>query len=141
CMDACALTAHFGPDFDVIVAGEVLERIPNPGIFLDQAAKCLRPGGILVVTVPNAFNCISLFGLFRSREVVHRDHCFYFSAKTLARLGSIVGFRVQEVGYTDPLAYARRRPLLGPIWRMAIRSYPMFGQSVVLCFSVGSRES
>ena len=138
--DACALSDQFGADFDVIVAGEVVEHLPNPGMFMEQAAQCLRPGGKLLVTVPNAFNIMRLWGLVRGREIVHRDHCYYFSSKTLARLASLAGFGVSEIAYTDPLATARHRPGLTPLYRTAIKRYPAFGQSVVASFSVGSES-
>lgn len=138
CGDACALSDQFEAEFDVIVAGEVLEHLPNPGEFMEQAARCLRPQGILVVTVPNAFNCLRLWGLLRGREMVHRDHCYYFSSKTLARLGSLSGFRLREIGYTDPLAYARHHTGITPIWRRMIGRFPVFGQSVVASFAIGS---
>ena len=137
CADACALSERFEAEFDVIVAGEVIEHIPNPGIFMEQAAQCLRPGGSLVVTVPNAFNILRLWGLLRGREIVHRDHCYYFSSKTLARLGELSGFRTQEVGYTDPLALARHHVGITPLWRVAINKFPVFGQSVVFSFTIG----
>lgn len=40
---------------DVIIASEVLEHIPDPvlGGVLDQMSRKLRPGGTLLVTVPN----------------------------------------------------------------------------------------
>jgi SAM-dependent methyltransferase len=40
--------------YDVICAFQVLEHIPQPGAFLREARKCLRPGGRLIVSVPSA---------------------------------------------------------------------------------------
>jgi len=39
--------------FDVIIASEVLEHQPNPKVFLDEAAEHLKPGGLLLLSVPN----------------------------------------------------------------------------------------
>lgn len=47
---------------DVILATEVLEHLPDPAAALAEMARCLRPGGIAVLTVP------FLFGL---HEVPH----------------------------------------------------------------------
>ena len=41
--------------FDVVVAGEVLEHLANPGALLAEAYRVLRPGGTLVGSIPNAF--------------------------------------------------------------------------------------
>lgn len=43
-----------GRKFDVIFAGELIEHLSNPGLFLRCAKKHLRKGGKLVLTTPNA---------------------------------------------------------------------------------------
>jgi hypothetical protein len=51
----CAdITAKPLPEkFDVIIAGEVLEHIEVPGHFMNHCSQMRKPGGRLVVTVPN----------------------------------------------------------------------------------------
>lgn len=44
-------TATFG----AIICTEVLEHVPDPQIVLHEAARVLRPGGILLITVPFLF--------------------------------------------------------------------------------------
>ncbi len=52
--DATVDTAEFAPDsFDVIVSFHVLEHLPSPGRFFEQAATWLKPGGMLWLEVPN----------------------------------------------------------------------------------------
>jgi len=41
-----------GGSFDAVVAAEVIEHIPEVETALEEAARVLRPGGRLVVTVP-----------------------------------------------------------------------------------------
>ena len=41
--------------FDVVVAGELLEHVREPGDVVGEARRVLRPGGRLVASVPNAF--------------------------------------------------------------------------------------
>ena len=43
-----------GRKFDVIFAGELIEHLSNPGLFLRCAKEHLRGGGKLVLTTPNA---------------------------------------------------------------------------------------
>lgn len=43
-----------GQSFEVIVAGDVIEHMSNPGRFLDNCRRHLEPGGSLVITTPNA---------------------------------------------------------------------------------------
>lgn len=39
--------------FDCVVAGEILEHVPNPDDFLREARRVLVPGGTLVLSTPN----------------------------------------------------------------------------------------
>lgn len=41
--------------FDVVVAGELLEHLRDPGRLVDEVRRVLRPGGSFVASVPNAF--------------------------------------------------------------------------------------
>ena len=40
--------------FEAIVAGDVIEHMSNPGLFLDNCRRHLEPGGELLLTTPNA---------------------------------------------------------------------------------------
>jgi SAM-dependent methyltransferase len=41
--------------FDVVVAGELLEHVRDPGAVVAEARRVLRPGGTFVGSVPNGF--------------------------------------------------------------------------------------
>ena len=49
--DACALPPGLG-EFDALLAANLLCRVPNPAACLDEMARSLRPGGVLVMTSP-----------------------------------------------------------------------------------------
>src|SRR5690606_2077889 len=47
------LPAEVGTGYDVVVAGDVLEHVPWPLETLRQIGSVLRPGGQVLVSVPN----------------------------------------------------------------------------------------
>lgn len=88
-----------GPPFDLIVAGEVIEHLCNPGRLLD-ALRMLMTGTEtkLLITVPNASGRGYQYHDGRLHEIVNSDHCFWFSWKTLACLADKCGLYVLD-GY------------------------------------------
>jgi SAM-dependent methyltransferase len=39
--------------FDVVIAGEIIEHVPNPDLLLREIRRVLVPGGALVISTPN----------------------------------------------------------------------------------------
>lgn len=44
----------FNKKFDVVIAGDLIEHLDNPGMFLDNINKCMHKDSILIITTPNA---------------------------------------------------------------------------------------
>lgn len=49
--DACNLLAKFS-DYDLVFAGNLIDRLYDPALFLNLIKERIRPGGILVITTP-----------------------------------------------------------------------------------------
>ena len=51
--------APFADDsFDVVICSDVIEHLENASLMLREIRRVLRPGGLAVVTLPNAFNLV-----------------------------------------------------------------------------------
>ncbi len=68
---------------DLVVAGEVIEHLDDPGSFLDGLHALVAPGGLLVVTTPNAAGLVNAAALLGNYEVNHPDHVVLFTCTTL----------------------------------------------------------
>lgn len=53
------------PPFDLVIASEVIEHVEDPDGFLEDCLASLRPGGYLVVTLPNGLGPFEWAGLAR----------------------------------------------------------------------------
>ena len=82
--------AEFPGEFDVISLIHVLEHIPAPTALLKQVATKLKPGGWLVVEVPDCH--INPFFLLVA------DHASHFSPGALSTVVSGAGFEVLQAG-------------------------------------------
>jgi len=83
--------------FDLITMTHVLEHMPHPGRLLDRLRRALRPGGALLIEVPNADDAlIGLWGGYY-RPLCPGDHVSFFDERSLRRLLDEHGFAVASV--------------------------------------------
>jgi 2-polyprenyl-3-methyl-5-hydroxy-6-metoxy-1,4-benzoquinol methylase len=107
--------------FDVVFCGHTLQHFPDIAAFLRHARNHLRPGGRLVVTVPNVYHLPALFMGNTNRpnnrsNMVGGRHYNLFSERTLRNLLEVHGFDVEKIEYCDDTMNIRN-----PIHRSFIR--------------------
>ena len=84
--------------FDVIVAGEVVEHLQNPGMFFESVKTVMQPNRTeLIVTVPNAFRFETLRYLLKGIEYIHPDHNYWFSYQTISNLFTKNRFAITDI--------------------------------------------
>lgn len=77
----------------LVVCGEVVEHLSNPGFFLDGLRLYHVP---VIFTVPNAFAAIGRRHIMRGMENVNADHVAYYSHYTFKNLLQRHGFEVER---------------------------------------------
>jgi 2-polyprenyl-3-methyl-5-hydroxy-6-metoxy-1,4-benzoquinol methylase len=85
--------------FDTVVLWHVLEHVPDPVAAIRRARQVLRPGGLLVIAVPN-FE--SLQARWTGRHWFHLDvprHYHHFGLAVLRRLLVSNGFSILDVSH------------------------------------------
>lgn len=91
-----------GREFDVILLPDVLEHLRHPEWLLNSASKFLRPGGRIIVSLPNVANIVIrlslLFGRFEysERGILDRTHVRFFTYASGKRLIESAGLAVLE---------------------------------------------
>ena len=92
------ITMDLGQTFDTIVAGELIEHLPNPGTFLENMSRHLKPDGTLVITTPNPFYSKQAWKIWRhSQPSVHEEHTCWFDPITLNTLCQMSGLKVDKI--------------------------------------------
>ncbi len=92
--------------FDVIIGGEMIEHLNNPGLFLNGIKRFMNPQTDLVITTINAycglrFTLYFLRGKGGTQEAVHPDHVAYYSYSTLNLLLRRHNLDVREFLFYD----------------------------------------
>jgi 2-polyprenyl-3-methyl-5-hydroxy-6-metoxy-1,4-benzoquinol methylase len=84
--------------FDLVLAGDVIEHLNNIGHFFQSAQRVLKPGGELLITVPNAFAIKRMLGaVFLRQERNHPDHMVYLSLMNLQQAAWRFDYAITEV--------------------------------------------
>lgn len=103
--------------FEVIVLGDIIEHVNNPGRVFECCYEHLKEDGILVLNTPNVFNISNFFSMFRRGAYqANADHVYWFDPGLLSLLLSRHNFDVQEVSYSqfDPNFLKRWMQMLRP---------------------------
>jgi SAM-dependent methyltransferase len=82
-----------GKKFDIVICGEILEHLSNPGQFLEKL-KVYQTS--IVLSVPNAFADSALNSVKKGIEQVNKDHVAYYSYFTLKNLVERQGYTIDE---------------------------------------------
>lgn len=77
---------------DLLVLSHVLEHLAEPGRKLDEMAKLLKPGGRILVEVPNILSFA-----WRGLGMFHIGHINHFYPETLVLLLENAGFQLEEI--------------------------------------------
>ena len=122
--------------FDAVVAGDVLEHLAHPERFVARMLAALRPGGFLLISVPNVANVVIrlelLFGRFeyRDRGILDRTHRMFFTRRRLREILRGAEFTVRdETASTLPLHLIF--PGL-PFWLLAFPLWLLRGATALL---------
>ncbi len=94
--------------FDVVTLLNVLEHLADPVGALTEIRECvIRPGGVLVIDVPNEFNPFQLAArdthALKDWWVAPPAHLNYFDPDTLGRLLQGTGFEVRLMEASFPM--------------------------------------
>jgi SAM-dependent methyltransferase len=90
--------------FDVVTFFDSLEHMPSPASALKKAGQLLKPGGLLLATMPNidgllprcTYNVLCRpFGIWE--HPTPPDHLYEFSVDTITKLVERAGFEVSQV--------------------------------------------
>lgn len=122
---------EFKEKFDLIIAGELIEHLLNPGLFLKGIARFMDKDTELLVSTPNAFGFIRFIDAFIRRERTRPDHVAWHSARTLTQLLQANGLKVKEIMFYSFLSGKKRSVFLTRIRKFIFKFFPYFSDGLM----------
>ena len=126
--------------FDVVMASDVMEHTPAPSEFLGMMIQAAKPGGVILLSVPNVAHWTVRLNLFIGRfdyedvGIMDATHLRWFTQKSLKALLTHNRLTILEMsqtaGFTLPVyvhGKARFIPkrLRNPLIRVGLKLFPL----------------
>lgn len=108
--------------FDCIVFADVLEHLRDPWTTLRRYQQWLKPGGVIVASIPNVRNLALLYNLvvrgrwrYEDHGLLDRTHLRFFTRTEINELFSTAGLQAEFVGINRENLSTMRRFVAAPI--------------------------
>lgn len=122
----------FPVKFDLIFAGDLIEHLSNPGLFLQSCERNLGPGGRIIISTPNVFNLFNMASKLTHYEpIVNKDETAYFSFRLLRQLAGKNGLKVASYDYVYDLEYGFKESLKKRFLNIIYRFLTLFTDKFV----------
>ena len=128
-------------EFDVVIAGDILEHITCPGAMLEGVKRFLKPDGRIIISTNNAFGLHYQIKRWLGSYKEHFEHVSFFSPETLSHMFDRHGYNVTEMfgAYTRPPFSIKEKTLFAfgsPLFRI----YPVLAGTLIVVASLNKQE-
>lgn len=129
---------EFGVKFDVIFAGEIIEHLFDDSKFTRDCYELLKPGGILIVTVPNLVSLLNrllmLFGIMPLTAYTAAPfHYHVYNRSKLKNLIRKEGFEILKATSSYlPVNLFTKIPGIGKIFGFLGDLFPSLGNQLII---------
>lgn len=83
--------------FDVVIAGDIIEHLSNPGLMLDGIKRFTHDKSSIVITTPHAFGLINFIRYCLGRFVEGKEHVMSFNTQNITNLLVRHGYRIDSI--------------------------------------------
>lgn len=120
--------------FDVVIAGDIIEHLSNPGKMLDGLGRWLKPDGIVVVSTPNAFSLPAYLRWIRGCFHEGAQHVVCFNPITLSQLAARHGFEVVRALSCYQSTAKQTHGIAFTLGRRLFKQFPQLGGTLLFVF-------
>ena len=118
--------------WDMIIAGEILEHVDNPVLFLNAIHNQLKNYvKEIIITVPNAWRWSNIRNISNGIEFINSDHRYWFTPYTLVKICLESNFIPKKFYYVENQTVALKEKLRYPVRNYLIKKFPAFRDTII----------
>ena len=117
-------------EFDLVVVGDLIEHLSNPGHMLDGVRALCRPDTRVILTTPHAFGLAPFLRHVRGSFVEGLQHVMTFNEHNLTHLVQRHGFEVEDCG-TCYQSESVSSSLSFKLGKKLFEAFPKFGGTLI----------
>lgn len=121
---------HLKPEFDLVIVGDLIEHLSNPGQMLDGVRNLCRKDTRVVLTTPHAFGLAPFLRHISGNFREGLQHVMTFNEQNLTHLVQRHGFSVEESG-TCYQAESASGSLSFRVGRRLFATFPKLGGTLI----------
>lgn len=108
--------------FDCIIFADVLEHLKDPWVTLSRYVKWLKPGGVIVASIPNVRNIALMYNLiirgrwqYQDSGLLDRTHLRFFTRTEIVKMFENAGLRIDLISENKESLAGVRRIVTAPL--------------------------
>jgi len=118
--------------FDVIIAGELIEHLYNPGLFLTSVSNYMSADTKLILTTPNMYGLKYFLHSFMNIQAMDPDHSLGFSFTLLETLLTRHGYAIHGWRTTVQRFASRRNRIANALFGFFFRLWPRYADTLIV---------
>lgn len=124
--------------FDIVFAGEIIEHLFDDSKFIRESYKVLKPGGLLIITVPNLVSLINrlmvLFGMMpMTAYATDIFHYHVYNRRKLKKMIKEQNFTLLKATSSyAPFNLFAKIPIIGKIFAFLGDIFPTLGNQLIV---------
>ncbi len=126
--------------FDVVVAGDIIEHISNPGLMLDGIKLFCDSNTEIAITTPHAFGLLNYLRFIMGRFKEGKEHLMTFNIQNIENLLGRHNYKIISID-TCHQKQAIKKGLLFHIGRVFFNIFPKFGGTLFIIAKIETNES
>ncbi len=119
--------------FDVVIAGDIIEHLSNPGRMLDGIRRFCTENTQVIITTPNAFGSPNFLRYSIGRFQEGAEHVMSFNQQNLVNLLNRHGYSLSELHTCfQPRSADKHRATVFTLGRKVFELFPRFGGTLLV---------